>query len=103
MKYCRTDSDVYTPYPVLESDKTGRNLNIQQNTSLEDMLGSLVRSKKKKVAWFVSNCMTFSGREKYAAELQKYIDVDIYGACGTLECVDRFHCCNDVKLIPIFY
>ena len=42
--------------------------------------------KKKQVAWFVSHCKTKSDRESYVKELQKYIDVDIYGACGPLKC-----------------
>ena len=42
--------------------------------------------KKKLVAWFVSHCKTSSDRESYVKELQKYIDVDIYGACGPLKC-----------------
>ncbi|GFO10477.1 glycoprotein 3-alpha-l-fucosyltransferase a-like, partial [Plakobranchus ocellatus] len=46
----------------------------------------IVARKTKKVAWFVSHCRTESKREKYVAELQKYISVDIYGACGPLKC-----------------
>ncbi|XP_034668715.1 glycoprotein 3-alpha-L-fucosyltransferase A-like [Drosophila subobscura] len=42
--------------------------------------------KRKKVAWFVSNCKTENNRFKYALELQKYIEVDIYGECGKLRC-----------------
>ncbi|KAF2900249.1 hypothetical protein ILUMI_05933 [Ignelater luminosus] len=43
-------------------------------------------NKTKKVAWFVSNCNAWNKRLEYARELQKYISVDIYGACGTLGC-----------------
>ena len=42
--------------------------------------------KTKIIAWFVSNCADKSGRMQYVNELQKYIKVDIYGACGTLKC-----------------
>jgi len=38
----------------------------------------------KLAAWFVSHCHTSSQREKYVTELQKYIDVDIFGYCGEL-------------------
>ncbi|XP_063696915.1 glycoprotein 3-alpha-L-fucosyltransferase A-like [Culicoides brevitarsis] len=38
--------------------------------------------KTKKVAWFVSNCNAHNDRLKFALELQKYIQVDIYGPCG---------------------
>jgi len=42
--------------------------------------------KTKQVAWLVSNCHAKNNRLEYAHELAKYIDVDIYGACGTLTC-----------------
>jgi alpha-1,3-fucosyltransferase len=42
--------------------------------------------KKGSVAWFVSNCQTSSKREIYAKTLSKYLDVDIYGNCGTKKC-----------------
>lgn len=38
------------------------------------------------VAWFVSNCHPRNQRMHYARELSKYIQVDIYGACGSLRC-----------------
>lgn len=42
--------------------------------------------KKKLVAWFVSHCKTPGNRESYVKELQKHIDVDIYGKCGPIKC-----------------
>ena len=33
------------------------------------------KGKTKKVAWFVSNCNSVSGREAFTKELQKYIEV----------------------------
>jgi len=42
--------------------------------------------KTKQVAWLVSNCYAQNSRLEYAHELAKYIDVDIYGACGSLKC-----------------
>ncbi|KAE8743619.1 hypothetical protein FOCC_FOCC010763 [Frankliniella occidentalis] len=44
-------------------------------------------NKTRKVAWFVSNCAARNGRLQYAMELSKYIQVDIYGACGQLKCL----------------
>lgn len=35
----------------------------------------LAKGKSKKVAWFVSNCYSQSGREKYVKKLQQYIQV----------------------------
>ncbi|KAK8737839.1 hypothetical protein OTU49_004267, partial [Cherax quadricarinatus] len=43
-------------------------------------------SRPKLVAWMVSHCSTFSGREFYVKELQKYISVDVYGLCGDFRC-----------------
>ncbi|KAG0372768.1 hypothetical protein BGX24_012599 [Mortierella sp. AD032] len=34
------------------------------------------------IAWIVSNCHSFNGREYYINQLQKYVDIDIYGQCG---------------------
>lgn len=38
------------------------------------------------MAWIVSRCKSDSKREDFVAELQKYIDVDVYGRCGPLRC-----------------
>jgi alpha-1,3-fucosyltransferase len=45
--------------------------------------------RAKKVAWVVSNCQTPSKRENYVKELQKYIEIDVFGKCGTFVCDDR--------------
>ena len=42
---------------------------------------SKFQRKKSLVAWMVSNCYTASRRESYVFELQKYIQVDVYGDC----------------------
>ncbi|XP_042859522.1 alpha-(1,3)-fucosyltransferase fut-1-like [Penaeus japonicus] len=43
-------------------------------------------NRPKLVAWIVSRCATWSAREKYVDELQKHIQVDVYGKCGSLKC-----------------
>jgi hypothetical protein len=40
--------------------------------------------KTKDAVWIVSNCNTPSKREKYVKEMQKIINVDIFGRCGKL-------------------
>uniref|UniRef100_A0A7E4UVR0 Fucosyltransferase n=1 Tax=Panagrellus redivivus TaxID=6233 RepID=A0A7E4UVR0_PANRE len=47
---------------------------------------ALINGKTKGVAWFVSHCNTQSHRETLVKELQKHIQVDIYGSCGPLNC-----------------
>ncbi|XP_057368597.1 alpha-(1,3)-fucosyltransferase C-like [Daphnia carinata] len=44
------------------------------------------KGKTKMAAWFVSNCNSKSSRNEFVKELQKHIDVDVYGKCGTMKC-----------------
>nr|XP_054930226.1 glycoprotein 3-alpha-L-fucosyltransferase A-like [Dermacentor andersoni] len=74
----RKDSEIVTPYekfvlfdPLVKTIK--RNFDYSQN-------------KSKMIAWFVSNCAASNRRLDYAHQLQKHIEVDIYGLCGTLDC-----------------
>lgn len=55
---------------------------------------SLVRGKKKPAAWFVSHCSTNSGRERLVKRLQDYLEVDLYGSCGTKQCAKGDDCEN---------
>lgn len=74
----RHDSDIVAPYEkfVYYNDSVRT---LPQNKSY-------AAGKTKKVAWFVSNCGARNRRKEYAKELQKYIEVDIYGNCGTNQC-----------------
>lgn len=73
-----SDSTVVTPYEKWEYyDSRIKQIEQDRNYAL---------NKTKKVAWFVSNCGARNNRLQYAHELQKYINVDIYGSCGTLKC-----------------
>ncbi|XP_046337866.2 alpha-(1,3)-fucosyltransferase 4-like isoform X1 [Haliotis rufescens] len=68
----RHDSDIYRPYAILRK----REHIAKRNYT------SILQKKNGLVAWMVSNCLDWSGRLAYARELKKYIDVDIFGACG---------------------
>jgi hypothetical protein len=71
--------------------------------------GKLVRRRKKEklqlaksnwgsqgnVAWAVSHCITPGGREEYVSELSRWIDVTIYGTCGTKRCDGNSKTCHD--------
>ena len=73
----RRDSDIFYPYGRL----------VQRTEPLPDKNYSLIYNlKRKSVIWFVSHCRTKSRRENYVKELQNYINVDIYGGCGTFRC-----------------
>ncbi|XP_066603353.1 glycoprotein 3-alpha-L-fucosyltransferase A isoform X2 [Prorops nasuta] len=74
----RRDSDIVAPYERWQYYDPSVT-QIQQTFNY-------AANKTKKVAWFVSNCHPRNQRMHYAKELSKYIQVDIYGACGTLRC-----------------
>jgi hypothetical protein len=59
--------------------------------------------KKKSIAWFVSNCDSESKRELYVKELQKYIDVDVFGKCGHLKCSKDKKCYEMIAKNYKFY
>ena len=44
------------------------------------------KSSDKLVVWMSSHCFTHSKREFFVKKLSKYVNVDIYGECGTLDC-----------------
>ncbi|KAH8370402.1 hypothetical protein KR093_003321 [Drosophila rubida] len=74
----RRDSTIMAPYEKWQYyDTKVQQLEQDHNYAL---------NKTKKVAWFVSNCGARNGRLHYAHELQKHIEVDIYGACGNFKC-----------------
>ena len=75
----RRDSDIVLPYATVEKMENETNLNTR-------IVHVDPKSKPKSVVWVVSHCETDSKRELYVNELNKYIDVDIYGKCGKLEC-----------------
>lgn len=96
----RHDSDIVAPYERW----TYYNPRIQQLPQERNY----AVNKTRKVAWFVSNCGARNERLAYARELQKYIQVDIYGSCGPLKCArsNTKHCFellnNDYKFYLAF-
>ncbi|KAG6450281.1 alpha-(1,3)-fucosyltransferase C [Manduca sexta] len=74
---------------------------------ISDELKAKLKTKTKAAAWFVSNCLTNSKRERFVndlkMELEKYKHViDIYGRCGLMSCSrDSPDKCN--KLIEDTY
>lgn len=77
----RWDSTIVTPYAKfvpLDSVAGNRENAIQER--------NYAVNKTKMVAWFVSNCNAKNKRWEFAQELNKYIPVEIFGACGSLEC-----------------
>ena len=74
----RRDSTIVAPYERWQY--------YNENVRSLDQNRDYALNKTKAVAWFVSNCGARNGRLNYAKELSKYIQVDIYGACGSKRC-----------------
>ena len=47
---------------------------------------NMAANKTRNVVWMVSHCNTAGKRETYLQELQRHIDVDVYGGCGNFSC-----------------
>ncbi|XP_018019008.1 4-galactosyl-N-acetylglucosaminide 3-alpha-L-fucosyltransferase 9-like [Hyalella azteca] len=78
----RMDSNVPVPY--------GRTVPLPKDQYL-DKIDDYYKIKQKNISILGSNCGGINGRYKYIAELQKYIEVDVYGGCGPLKCPGHFH------------
>lgn len=91
----RLDSDIVVPYGNIQDIETGHLMAPATNIKwkkppdqyiFDEELENIVRNKTKLAAWFVSHCGTISRRDDLVNALQRYIEVDIYGKCGTLRC-----------------
>ena len=47
---------------------------------------NFARGKSKMAVWFVSACNSMSSRNEYVDRLKLFIDVDVFGNCGTKQC-----------------
>lgn len=91
----RTDSDIVAPY--------GKWMYYDENVKRKSQSRNYAQGKTKKVAWMVSNCHSQNKRIEYVEELQKYIDVDIYGRCGTHFCARNEKCLKRIGQEYKFY
>ncbi|XP_033739801.1 alpha-(1,3)-fucosyltransferase C-like [Pecten maximus] len=83
----RRDSDIYSPYGIIEKKE-----NIDKNITSQN-LSINWDAKTKDVVWFVSNCKSFSMRYEYAVALNKTVDVDMFGQCGDQKCDEKWPIC----------
>ena len=77
-------------------------MNIVSTFQDKDLI-ELVKHKSKAAAWFVSNCNAFSKRNDFAKILQDFMQVDIYGKCGTLKCPKGSSYCQNMLNTTYFY
>ena len=92
----RSDSDIQIPYGRVVYD---------QPSAKPKPIHINPQSRIKNVVWAVSHCSTPSRREWYVKELQKYVDIDVYGACGDMECSkdDYLYCFSKFEKEYRFY
>lgn len=77
----RLDSTISLPY--------GSWLALDEESTVSGSVRNYAQGRTKKVAMFVSNCNDRNGRLKYAKELNKYIQVHIYGKCSDRKCPEK--------------
>ncbi len=81
-------SDIFLPYFFYRRAQRDRNSNNRQ-------LQHLLKGKTKLVAWMVSDCGGL--RQDYVLELQKHVDVTVYGACSKNYKQQGGHCIKHTK------
>ncbi|XP_076447031.1 alpha-(1,3)-fucosyltransferase C-like isoform X2 [Babylonia areolata] len=93
----RQDADIWEPAGTLK--KTGDK--VKPLSFYKDLAKE--KSKNKHVAWFVNTCQVPSQRERYVQELQKHVNVDVYGRCGNKTCPKSFECLQMLTQKYFFY
>ncbi|XP_069118769.1 alpha-(1,3)-fucosyltransferase C-like [Argopecten irradians] len=89
----RRDSDIHEMYGRFKNGpkQPVRMPNITAKFRFFNSNNSSVSSRKfASTAWFVSHCFSQSKRDVYVKLLNKTHPVDVYGECGTLECLPRY-------------
>lgn len=88
----RWDSDMVIPYGYIQPNGSvplhPTDAQMNYYLSIPSVI-NYAEGKTKMAAWFVSNCASQSRRTEMVRELQKYVDVDVYGDCGTMVCPRR--------------
>ncbi|CAO1397377.1 unnamed protein product [Diamesa serratosioi] len=107
----RLDSDILWNYKSVVEFKTGKIVAPSKTVIWKEPddkfydkdLIKLVKSKSKAAAWFVSHCNAFSNRDSFAKKLQDFMEVDIYGKCGTLQCPRGSKHCQEMLNTTYFF
>ncbi|XP_022096880.1 alpha-(1,3)-fucosyltransferase 7-like [Acanthaster planci] len=86
-------SDLTLPYGYYDPKSTPM---ARETKSMDEWL----QGKTKLIAWMASNCKnTVWPRSGFVREMQKYIQVDVYGACGKLKCTPSWDTKCTVDLV----
>ena len=88
----RKDSDIVNRHPFGRLVEFKPHLRV---IAAQSMASKQLFAKKKLVAWITSTCQTSVKRKNFVRELQNYIDVDVYGGCGSKQC-GTINDCNEM-------
>lgn len=80
----------------------------QRKYTLPHDLSDIIENKTKAAAWIVSDCNTYSYREKIALSLREelkrhLLTLDIYGKCGEFRCESETSCDKTIERDYYFY
>ncbi|XP_017062887.2 LOW QUALITY PROTEIN: alpha-(1,3)-fucosyltransferase C [Drosophila eugracilis] len=100
----RLDSDIVWPYGTLVDIDTDAVIapsvrphwRKPPDSFNNSVIWNFWPKKTKMAAWFVSHCKTLSKREILADRLKEFINVDVYGVCGTHSCARGDPHCDDM-------
>lgn len=107
----RLDSDILWLYGKIIDLETGKILDPSLNVDwknpnenfVDDEILKFSMNKTKTAAWLVSHCNASSKRDDLTRKLQEFIDVDVFGECGTALCPDNVDCVAFVQQNYWFY
>lgn len=95
----RRDSDIPFPYFVT----TARDKPLPEG-EFNQTMQTILQSKTKIIAYMNSNCRAaHTERLKFLKDLKAYLNVDVYGACGNLECPRKSEICTKTMSQYKFY
>lgn len=105
----RLDSDITYPYFTITNKRgeiVGPKINAHfrnwtRMIPISESVKNKLKNKTKAVAWFVTNCYDRNHRLSFGHNinnaLSKYnLNVDIFGACGTIACTKGHYTCLDL-------
>lgn len=107
----RLDSDILWLYGKIVDLETNKIIEPSVNVNWEDPdetfndaeLVKIATNKTKTAAWIVSNCNAPSKRDNFTHKLQEFIDIEIYGECGTVLCPPDVDCVDMIAKTYRFY
>ncbi|XP_064605312.1 alpha-(1,3)-fucosyltransferase C-like [Liolophura sinensis] len=95
----RLDSDI--PFPFFVTTAKDK---LMPEAEFNQTMQTILQSKTKIIAYMNSNChASHTKRLEFLYDLKAYLNVDVYGACGNLECPRQSDVCTKTMSQYKFY